>query len=181
MVGALVDLELGGHLAAELALGQHALDGLFENLFRTADEQLAVLLFAQAAGEAGVAAVELLAGLHAGEVDLLGVDHDDVVAHIDVGRVERVGLAGEDARGVRGEAAERLAGGVDHEPLALDVLAAGDRRCLVQVHLGLLLISAVFVERTARLEARRVLQSKRWAARRTQTRCPRKARSRGCG
>ena len=93
-------------------------------------------------------------------VDLLGVDHDDVVAHIDVGRVERVGLAGEDAGGVRGEAAEGLAGGVEHEPLALDVFAAGDRGGLIQVH-GLLLVSAVFVKQLPGLKREDHVQSMR--------------------
>src|ERR1700679_3533585 len=140
VVGTLVDLELGGHLAAELALGQHALDGFLEDLLRTANEQLAVLFLAQAAGETGVAAIELLASLHAGDLDLLGVDDDDVIAHIDIRRVERVQLARENAGGMRSEAAERLAGRVQHKPLALNVLAAGDRSRLIEVHLGYSLV-----------------------------------------
>jgi hypothetical protein len=44
-----------------------------------------------------------------------------VIAHIDVGGVERVELAGEDGCGSGGEAAECLAAGVDDKPLALDV------------------------------------------------------------
>ncbi len=131
---ALVDLELGGHLAAELALGQHALDGLLDDGFGTAGEQLDEALFAQTAGEAGVAAIELLVTLHAGEDDLLGVDHDDVIAHVDVGGVEGVELAGEDGGGDGGEAAEGFAGGVDDEPLALDVFSAGDGGVVSDCH-----------------------------------------------
>ncbi len=36
---ALVDLQLGSHLAAHLRLWEHALDGIFHNLFRTPFEQ----------------------------------------------------------------------------------------------------------------------------------------------
>jgi hypothetical protein len=133
MLIALVNLELGGHLAAELGLGKHALDRLLDDGFGTAGKQLDEALFTQAAGKAGVAAIHLLVALHAGEDDLLGVDHDDVIAHVDVGRVERIELAGEDGGGGGGEASEGLAGGVDDEPLALDVFAAGDRGGLVQV------------------------------------------------
>ncbi len=134
MLGTLINLELGGHLAAQLALRKHALDGLLEDRFGAAGEQLGVALFTQAAGEAGVTAIQLLRTLHAGEVDLFGIDDDDVVAHIDVGGVEGVGLAGEDAGGVRRKAAKRLTRGVNDEPLALDVYSTRDRGGLVQVH-----------------------------------------------
>jgi len=133
MLVALVDLELGGHLASELGLGEHALDGLLDDGFGTAGEQLDEALFAQAAGEAGVAAIELLVALHAGEDDLFGVDHDDVIAHVDVGRVERVQFTGEDRGGDGRETPEGFSGGVDDEPLALDVFPAGDGGGLVQV------------------------------------------------
>ncbi len=95
MLCALVDLELGGHLAAELGLGKHALDGLLDDGFGATGEELDEGLFAETAGESGVAAIELLVSLQAGEDDLLGVDDDDVIAHIDVGGVEGVELAGE--------------------------------------------------------------------------------------
>jgi hypothetical protein len=179
MLGALVDLELGCHLAAELGLGEHALDGFLEDLLGATGEQLDEALFTQAAGEAGVAAVQLLASLHAGEVDLLGIDDDDVVAHVDVGRVEGAGLAGENAGGVGRKAAERLARGVDDIPLTLDVFAAGDGGCLIQVQ-RILLTSAVFVTALARLEARRLLGA--WVKRPDATgHDARNAESRRCG
>src|SRR5579862_3768175 len=93
---ALVDLELGCHLAAHLGLRQHALDGLLDDGFGATGEELDEGLFAEAAGESGVAAIELLVSLEAREHDLFGVDDNDVIAHIDVGGVERVELAGED-------------------------------------------------------------------------------------
>ena len=52
-------------------------------------EQARKRLFAQTAGEAGVAAIDLLLALQPGQPDLLGVDHDHVIAHIDVRHVLR--------------------------------------------------------------------------------------------
>src|SRR5258708_1627855 len=124
MLCAFVDLELGGHLAAELGLGKHTLDGLLDDGFGATGEKLDERLFAEAAGKAGVAAIELLVRLEAGEHDLFGIDDNDVITHIDVGGVEDVELAGEDRSGLSGETAERLAAGVEDEPLALDIFAA---------------------------------------------------------
>jgi hypothetical protein len=126
MLGALVDLELGGHLAAKLGLGQHALDGLLDDGFGATGEELDEGLFAETTGEAGVAAIELLVSLEAGQHDLFGVDDDDVIAHIDVRGVEGAELAGEDRGSLGGETAERFAAGVEHEPLALNIFAARD-------------------------------------------------------
>ena len=83
MLVAAINLELGAHLAAQLGLGQHALDRFFDNLFRTALEQAHERLFAQAAGETGIAAIKLLLALQPGQPHLLGIDHDHVIAHID--------------------------------------------------------------------------------------------------
>src|SRR6202030_4219393 len=81
-------------------------------------------LFSDTAGEAVEAAIERPSRLEAGQHDLFGVDDDDVIAHIDVGGVEDVELAGEDRSGLGGETAQRFAAGVEYEPLALDIFAA---------------------------------------------------------
>ena len=129
MLAALVDLELCGHLAAHLVLGEHSLDGLLDDGLGTAGKELDEGLFAETTGEAGVAAIELGVSLEAGEDDLLGIDDDDVVAHINVRSVEGVELAGENRSCCGGEASESFAGGVDDKPLALDVFSAGDGCC----------------------------------------------------
>src|SRR3954453_11916221 len=113
MLWAFVNFELGGHLAAELGLGKHTLDGLLDDGFGATGEELDEGLFAEATGEAGVAAIELLVRLEAGQHDLFGIDDDDVIAHINIGGVENVELAGEDRSGLCGETAQRLAAGVE--------------------------------------------------------------------
>jgi hypothetical protein len=74
-----------------------------------------------AARIAGVVIVDLLLALAAGEHHLVGVDDDDVVAAIDVGRVARLVLAAQAHGDDRGEAADDKAGGVDDDPLLVDV------------------------------------------------------------
>src|SRR5271156_2220920 len=108
---ALVNLELGVHLPAHLGLGEHALDGFFDDLFGLKGEEADKGLFAQAAGEAGVAAVELSLALEAGEPNLFGVDDDNMVADIDIGGVLRAPLTGQVAGGDGGETAQGLAAG----------------------------------------------------------------------
>lgn len=70
MVGCRVDLELGQHLAAEDVLRQHAFDGLLNGELGLADDQVAVGLLLEAAGDAGVVRVELLVELVAGRFTL---------------------------------------------------------------------------------------------------------------
>ena len=82
-------------------------------------------LLAQAALVAAVIPVDLLLFLAAGQLDLRGVDDDDVVAGVDVGGVDRLVLALEQARRFGRYPAEHLALGVNHVPLPLHVPAVG--------------------------------------------------------
>ena len=68
---------------------------------------------------------QTLRGLAAGELHLLRVDHDDVVAAIHVRREGRLVLAAKDARDLRRQAAEDQTMGIDHEPLLLDLRGLG--------------------------------------------------------
>ncbi len=124
MLVAPVDLELGGHLPAHLALGQHALDRVFHNLLRPARQEANERLFAQPTGKPGVAAVDLLLALQAGQHNLLRVDHDHVVTHVDEGGVFRVFLAAQHAGRFSCQASQGLAAGVNDEPFAGDIVRA---------------------------------------------------------
>ena len=74
---------------------------------------------------AGVAVVDLLLQLVAGDADALAVDDHDEVAGVDVRRVRRLELAAQRVGDARRETAERLAVGVDHVPAALDLAGLG--------------------------------------------------------
>ena len=74
----------------------------------------------------------LLLGLLAGHRDLVGIDDDDEVARVEVGRVVGLVLAAQQDRRLAREPAEHDVGGVDDVPLARDVGGLG----LVRAHGG---------------------------------------------
>ena len=79
----------------------------------------------QPSGIAGVAVVELVVELVAGDRDLLRVDDDDEVAGVDVRRELRLALAAQPVGDLGREPAEGLALGVDEVPLARDLARLG--------------------------------------------------------
>ena len=83
---------------------------------------------AQAARVARVAVGLLLGQLGAGQGDLVGVDDDDEVAGVDVGREGRLVLAAQQDRGLGGETAQDDVGRVDDVPLARDLAGLGGVR-----------------------------------------------------
>jgi hypothetical protein len=125
VIGTGVDLQLAEHLAAQGVLGEHAAHRAPDELGGLLGQQLRVGGGAQAAGVAAVAVGELVGGLVRGEDHLVGVDHDHVVARVDVGGEVGAVLAAQDGGHSRGEAAEDQAVGVDDVPAALDL---GDLR-----------------------------------------------------
>ena len=56
---------------------------------------------------------------------LVGVDHDDVVAVVDVGRVGGAILAHQDHRQIAGQAPDDFVAGIDQPPLRLDLAGPG--------------------------------------------------------
>ena len=110
-------MQLAQHAPPERRLRQHALDRELEYPLRVLLQQLAERDRLQVAQVAGVMVVELVVELVAGHGDLLGVQHDDVVAHVHVGAVVGLVLALEPHGDLRREAAERLAAGIDDIPI----------------------------------------------------------------
>src|SRR5690349_17393715 len=116
-----VDLELPQLLGSEAVVGQHALDGPADDLLRPAGEEVTQGLLLEAAGIPAVALVQLRLELVPGHGDPGGVQDDDVVAAVHVGRIGGLVLALEDVRDPRREAAERLVRRVDDVPASLDL------------------------------------------------------------
>src|SRR6266511_1588329 len=121
VIGAGVHAELARHLPAEPVVREHALDRLLDREGGLAGEQPGVDGLGQAARVAGVVVGDLLVLLAAGERDLLGVDHDHVVAGVGVGGEDRLVLAAQDSRGLRRKTTEDGPAGVQDVPTALDV------------------------------------------------------------
>jgi hypothetical protein len=119
-------------LALKRAARDHALDSLFQHAFRVFGVQaLLDRATLDAAGIASVVIKYLLLRLVAGQVDLVGVHHDDVVAAIDMRRELRLVLAAQAVRDDDGEASENDAFCIDQDP-ALRHLRRFDGLCALE-------------------------------------------------
>src|SRR3954468_7825079 len=119
MVRPRVDLQLSELLATEPVARQHPLDRQPQHFLGAARDHLLERPRAQSARVAAVAVVALLLALVAGHRDLLGIDDDHEVAHVAMRRVFGLALAAECVGDLGRERAERLAGRLDDEPVAL--------------------------------------------------------------
>jgi hypothetical protein len=106
------------HLAAERTFRKHALHREFDGALGMLLEELAESDGLDAADGSGVVVVDLVVELVAGDFDLLRVQHDDVIAHVDVRAVAGLGLALETHGDLRGEAAQHLVRSVHDIPVA---------------------------------------------------------------
>ncbi|MNN67128.1 hypothetical protein D3C81_1827470 [compost metagenome] len=122
MLSAGVDLELAVHLTAQRALRQHALDGDLDHALRVTLKRLLQRLGLQVADVAGEAMVLLVLQLLAGNGNLVGIDDDQVITGVNMRGVDRLVLATQAASQLGGKTAQRLAGGVNEVPVALDGL-----------------------------------------------------------
>src|ERR1035441_3339598 len=127
MLVAAIHLQLGSHCTPELALGKHALDSLFQDLFRLACQEARKGLFAQAAGETGVATVKFLLALETSQPHFFSINDDYVIAHIDVRNVLGIQLAAQHTGRLGSQPAQRLAAGIYHKPFAVNILAARNK------------------------------------------------------
>ena len=100
---------------------KHPLHGPTDDLLRAGLEEVAEGLLLVALGMAAVAAVDLRVELVPGHRDLRGVQHDHVVARVDVRGVGGLVLALEDTGDPRRQAAERLVRRVNDVPASLDL------------------------------------------------------------
>ena len=120
MLSASVHFQLLDHCIAQWALRQHAFDSFFQGTAREALLHFQEVGFVDTARVARVGVDLLHLGLARAEDDLVGVDHDHVVAHVHVGGEGRLVLAAEDAGDLGGHATEGLALSVEDKPIPLD-------------------------------------------------------------
>ena len=125
MLGASVDLKLGHLGTAEGGLGQHTANGALDDLLRVLLHSLAEALSLEAAVVAAVAIIGLRVGLVTGKLDLIGVDDDNEVAAVAVGRELGLVLTAQDHCDLGGKTAQDSTIGVDENPVALDLALLG--------------------------------------------------------
>src|SRR6266508_2404486 len=112
-----VHLELLEHRAAQTPLREHALHRPLDDSLRVTLEHPLGADFAHAPDIAGVPAVQLVGHLPARQVHLLGIDHHDVVADVQIRRERHLVLASQDRGHAGRQPAEHLTLGVHQEPL----------------------------------------------------------------
>ena len=115
-----VNLKLPVHLLPHLRLGKHTLNRFFNHPRGTGLAHFARLRLRQAARITRVAAIKLLFFLAARQADLLGVDHNHVVAGIDKRCVAGLMFAHQQVRGFAGHAPQHSFLGINQVPVALD-------------------------------------------------------------
>ena len=121
MLGARIDAQIGHLLAAQTIARQHALHGLGDHALRIGPfEDLSRGARLDPTRITGVPVVWLLA-LVAGDLHLLGVDHDDIVAHVHRRRERGFVLAAQAHGDDGGKTTQNNALGVDQDPLLVHI------------------------------------------------------------
>src|SRR6188474_1115036 len=116
-----VHLEFLDHGVAERALGQHALDGFFQSAAGVLGLHVAEVGGSDAAWISGMAIVDLVGRLGAGDAQLGCIDDDDEVTGIDVRRINGLVFAAQTESNFAGYSSEDLVGRVNHKPLVRHV------------------------------------------------------------
>ena len=125
MIFAAEYMQLAIHATAEWTLGQHALDRELNRALRVLFQQFAQRDAFQVAHIAGVLVVELVGELGAGNAYVAGIDDDDMVAQVLMGRIGGLMLALQAMRNLGGQTAQGLARGIDEEPVPARLFRLG--------------------------------------------------------
>ena len=141
MLRAAIYAQLGEHMVAQRAGGQHATHGLFKGELGLGGHQTAIGNFLDAARIAGMIVVLFLVQLRAGQLDLVAVDNDNMIACVNMGRIGRLVLATQYRSHLAGQTAQYEAISIDHVPLTLQGLVLRHKR----FHVKLLLRSLIEV------------------------------------
>ena len=100
---------------------KHAADCLLDCAFRTLSHEIAIACCAQTTGATGVAVGHLLVKLLTGEGNLVRINDDDVIAHIEVRGKRRLVLPTKDSGNLSRQATEDDVSGVDDVPLLVGI------------------------------------------------------------
>lgn len=133
VVGTVVHVHVLDETTAKTVLGEHTLNNLGEQGVVAGLNVLVERLLHEdlgsgntlSAGIAGVREVLAVGPLLAGEAHLVGVDYDNVVTTLHVGRVAGLVFATENECDCGAETTENLVGGIDYNPLVLNLLCVG--------------------------------------------------------
>ena len=119
VIGADVDVQLAELGPAETVVRNHATDGALDDELRFACAHFLGSFHLLASDVSGVAGVDFLGFLVAGEAHLLGIDDHDVIAGVGMRRKDGLMLPTKEAGRFHRNLARNFVGGVDDIPFAL--------------------------------------------------------------
>ncbi len=114
-----IDMQVAEKLVAQSVFGEHASDGVFNNLDGVLGEHFSRSRETLSAGISGVAHVNLVGHFLAGKSDFVRIDDDDIVTTIEMRGVIRFCLASEDACDGGSQSADNHLLGVNNNPFFL--------------------------------------------------------------
>ena len=117
-----VYLQFLPHVPTQCILGKHTLDGKFDHTIRVRCDHSPKRNMLLAPHVTRVGEVRFLVGFAPRQRHLFSIDHDDVIADIQVRRIHGLVLATEDSRDTCGQPAQGFAFGIDEPPTTLDVV-----------------------------------------------------------
>ena len=120
-----IHLKTNSLSATLTSVGNHAENGVLHDTLGVRLAQLGGGGYNLVANVAGVAGVNLSTLLVTGEHDLVGVHNDNIVTTVNVGGEDGLVLTAQQISCLYSELTEHLVGGVDHVPLALNILGFG--------------------------------------------------------
>ena len=127
MLGTGIDMQVAVQGVAKTVFRKHTTDGVFEDALGVAGKHLGRGGLALASRISGIALVNLVGHLLAGEDNLFSIDDDYVVAAVNVRGVARFGLAAQDVGYAGSQTAYGLILGINEHPFLLDgVFVGGD-------------------------------------------------------
>ena len=125
VLGACINFEFAIEGAAETVVRDHATDGAFDEKLRAAFTASAEGLGFMTTDESREAHVGLGDFFFSADGDLGGVEDNDEVAGVNMRSEDGFVFSAKEVGGLDGDAAERLAGGVDDPPVALHLFGFG--------------------------------------------------------
>ena len=127
MLGALVNVQLAQNGTTKAIVRDHALDRAFDNQFGMPDAARLGGLGVMTADEPGIAHVFLLGFFLSGQDRFFSVDHNDVIAGIDVAGKNCFVFAAKQYGGFFRHTTDNLIVCIDNIPLAFNLLGLGTK------------------------------------------------------
>lgn len=126
MLDAGVDFQFGELSGAESGVGEHSFDRTLDDCRGTAlSERFQGFLF-ETVRESGMPRINFLGFFLAGDFDFFGIDDDDEITRVNVGRELRLVFASQDVGDSGSQTAKGFAFGVYDEPFISDVAVFGE-------------------------------------------------------